>query len=298
MGRMRTLSEFEYVAPTSLAEAIDALADRGAGGKILSGGTDLVVQMKQGVVRPAWVMDIKRIPELQRLSFNEGDGLHIGAAVTLRQILKSADLPDGYRILLQACKHIGSAQVKNRASLGGNICNAAPSADGALPLLCLGARAVIASCAGTRDVAIDDFFHGPGQTGLKEDELLVEIVLPQPRPNSAGNYLRHTTREEMDIAVVGAAAWLALSEPGGEVDAVRMALGAVAPTPIRIKEVEHLLAGKQLNRTLIDQAAEVAAAQAAPISDIRATAGYRRQLIRVLTRKALENVCLELGVRI
>ena len=296
MDRMCAIKQFEYVAPTSLAEAIDVLTDKGPGGKILNGGTDLVVQMKLGAVKPTWVMDIKRVTELQQLSFNDRDGLHIGAGVTLQRILMPGSLPHGYQILHQACERIGSVQVKNRASLGGNICNAAPSADGAPPLLCLGARAVIASRAGTRNVVIDDFFQGPGQTVLNEEELLVELVLPPPRPFSAGCYLRHTTREEMDIAVVGAAAWLALSEQGGVVDAVRIALGAVAPTPIRIMEVEQLMVGKRLTRNLIDQAAEAAARQASPITDIRATADYRRHLIRVLTRRALENAGQELGI--
>ena len=295
---MRTIAEFEYIAPTSLAEALEVLANRGAGGKILCGGTDLVVQMKQGVVTPAWIMDIKGIDELQGLSFNEPDGLHIGAAVAFQRLLEPGALPHGYEILQEACERIGSVQVKNRASLGGNICNAAPSADGAPPLLCLDARAVIASHAGTRQVAMDDFFQAPGQTTLKDDELLVEMVLPLVRPCSAGRCLRHTTREEMDIAVVGAAAWVALSEPGGEVETARIALGAVAPTPLRIPEAEELLTGKRLTRNLIDQAAEAAASQASPITDIRATAGYRRQLIRVLIHRALADVCMELKIGI
>ena len=298
MVSTRTLPEFEYLAPLSLAQALDTLSARESGGKILSGGTDLAVQMKYGVVRPTWVMDIKGIAELQQLSFSETKGLRIGAGVTLRRILSLSSMPHGYRMLQQACEVIGSVQVKNRASLVGNICNASPSADGAPPLLCLEAQAVIASQAGTRRVALDEFFRGPGQTILKEDELLVEIIVPPPKPNAAGSYLRHTTREEMDIAVVGVAAWLALSGSGEAVAQARIALGAVASTPIRIPAAETLLIGKRPTRDVIAQAAEMAVKQAAPITDIRATAGYRRQLIRALTRRTLENACLELGVQV
>jgi xanthine dehydrogenase FAD-binding subunit len=290
------IPEFDYLAPSSLSQALELLRTRGPGGKVLSGGTDLVVQMKNGAARPTWMMDIKGIAELQQLSFDEHSGLTIGAAVPLDRILAAASVPDGYRMLKQACEVIGSVQVKNRASLGGNICNASPSADGAPPLLCLQANAKIASPAGTRQVSLDTFFRGPGQTILGEDELLVAISLPPPVSDSAGSYLRHTTREEMDIAVVGAGAWLALSGPGGEVTAARIALGAVAPKPIRIPAAENLLIGKVPTHDRIARAADVAAQQASPITDVRATAGYRRQLIRVLTRRTLENVCNELGV--
>ena len=290
--------KFEYYAPESLEEALSLLARQRGQAKILAGGTDLIVQMKQGQACPAVIVDVKRIPELNRLEWSEGEGLHIGAAVPLSRLTSFPPLVERFDILAQACSAIGSVQTRNRATVGGNICNAAPSADTAPSLLCLGAKAVVASPNGTRTIPLEDFFIAPGKTALDHNELLAEIEVPTPLNSSAGCYLHHTPREEMDIAVAGVASFLVLSPRGKIVQEAKIALGAVAPTPIRARGAESILIGKALTPEIIEESAERAVEAIHPISDIRASAEYRSELVRVLARRSLERACEALGIGI
>ncbi len=294
MTSIRSIGIFDYLCPESLEGALNILATKGAGSQVLNGGTDLVLQMKQGLACPTSVVDVKRVPELNRLEWSRDEGLRVGAAVTLSKILSFATLPPEYGILLQACAVIGSAQIKNRGTIVGNVCNAAPSADSAPALLCLDARVTLASTRGSRTVNLEDFFTAPGQTVMADDELLVEIAVPTPPSPAAGCYLRHTTREEMDIAVAGAASFITLSPQNRQVTQARIALGAVAHTPIRARQAEACLLGKELTPDTIKEAAERAAVEAEPISDIRASAEYRRHLVNVLTRLTLQKIGAEL----
>jgi CO/xanthine dehydrogenase FAD-binding subunit len=298
MTRFRSIGKFKYQAPDSLPEALKILETPGPAGKILAGGTDLILQMKQGIFRPVSVVDVKQIPELNRLDWDLPGGLRLGAAVPLSRLLAFPALPKAFSILLQACSLIGSWQIKNRGTIGGNLCNAAPSADSAPPLLCLGARVVLASHKATRTMALEDFFLAPGKTALNEDELLVEIEVPNPPTPSAGSYLRHTTREEMDISVAGVASFLTISPENGRLLSARIALGAVAPTPLRASGAESILVGKMVTPKMIEQAAEQAAEEAKPISDLRGSSDYRRELVRVLTRRTLRSACEELGIEV
>ena len=206
-------------------------------------------------------------------------------------------LIEQFGILAKACSLIGSVQVRNRATMGGNICNAAPSADTPPPLLCLGAEAVVACLKGTRTVPLKDFFLAPGQTVLDANELLVEILVPAPPALSAGCYLRHTTRVEMDIAVVGVASFLVLAPQGNTLQDARISLGAVAPVPTRAPQAEAILIGKAPAQDLIEEAVAQAAEAAQPISDMRGSAEYRRHLVKVLTRRALGSACEALKVK-
>jgi CO/xanthine dehydrogenase FAD-binding subunit len=298
MTRFRSIGKFKYQAPDSLTEVLKILETPDLAGKILAGGTDLILQMKQGIVRPVSVIDVKQIPELIRLEWDPQRGLRLGAAVPLNRLLTFPGLPKAFSILLQACSLIGSTQINNRGTVGGNICNAAPSADSAPPLLCLGARVVLSSHKATRTMALEDFFLAPGKTALTDDELLVEIEVPNPSTPSAGSYLRHTTREEMDISVAGVASFLTFSPQNGRLLSARIALGAVAPTPMRALRAEAILAGKTVIPQMIEQAAEQAAAEAKPISDLRGSSDYRRELVRVLTRRTLRSACKELGFEV
>jgi CO/xanthine dehydrogenase FAD-binding subunit len=279
---------FEYYAPQSLEEALSLLDNRREKAKVLAGGTDLIVQMKNGNARPAVIIDAKKIPELNRLEWNENGTLHIGAAVPLSKIVIFPPVMEGFSILHQACSIMGSLQLRNRGTIGGNICNAAPSADTAPPLLCLGAKAIVARLGGNRIVPLDSFFHGPGQTALAPHELLVELEIVAPPPRSSGCYLRHTPRQDMDIAVVGVASFLVISKQKDRCQEARIALGAVAPTPIRVPEAEAILAGRALTEEAIEEAAERAAEAARPISDIRGSAEYRKEIVKVLTRRTLQ----------
>jgi CO/xanthine dehydrogenase FAD-binding subunit len=298
MTKFRTIGKFKYQAPKSLPEVLKILEAPIPPGKILAGGTDLTLQMKQGIVCPALVIDVKQVPELNRLEWDPQKGLRLGAAVSLNRLLAFPALPKEFSILRQACSLIGSMQIKNRATIGGNLCNAAPSADSAPPLLCLGARVVLSSPKATRTIALEDFFLAPGKTALAEDELLVEIEVPYPPWPSAGSYRRHTAREEMDIAVAGVGSFLTLSPGNRCLLSARIALGAVAPTPIRANGAEEILVGREITLELIEQAAERAAAEANPISDMRGSSDYRRELARVLTRRTLRSACEALGIEV
>ena len=281
------MEDFEYRSPESLDEALTLLRRRKKT-KALAGGTDLVVQMKDLRVAPTALVDVKNIPELNRLEVTADGTLHVGAAVSLSRMLAFAPVKQKYTILYQACSLIGSMQIRSRATMGGNICNAAPSADSAPALICLGGKAVAASLAkGTRTLPVAEFFRGPGRCALEPNELLVELEIPSPPRHSGGCYLRHTTREEMDIAVVGVGVVLTRDGQPDRYRDVKISLGAVAPTPIRVPEAESLLAGKTLDERLIGQAAEIAAGAASPISDVRASADYRRELIKVLVKRAI-----------
>ena len=298
MTGIRSIERFEYRVPGSLDEALDMLKTNGTSARILAGGTDLILQMKQGQVRPSLVVDVKKLPELNRLEWSESGGLHVGAAVSLNRLLTVDAVLERYSILVQACSVIGSQQIRNRGTIGGNICNAAPSADSVPALLCLGARAVLISSSGTRMIDLNDFFTAPGETAIGDDELLVEIEVPTPTTPSAGCYMRHTTREEMDIAVAGVGSFLTISPQDKKLKEARIALGAVAPTPIRAHKAEAFLIGKSVTRDIIEEAAGQAAAEAEPISDLRGSAAYRREMVKVLTWRTLNASCEELGLEV
>jgi carbon-monoxide dehydrogenase medium subunit len=276
---------FEVALPEDLDECLRFLADRGPESKLLAGGTDLLPQMKNGVTTPKHVIDLTGVARVHVLESEAKAGLRIGSAVPARQVELDARVRNGYAAIADAAALIGSVQVRNLASVGGNLCNAAPSADMAPPLLALEAQAVIAGPKGERRVPLSDFFAGVRKTVLGPDELLVEIVTPPPGPRSGGSYIRHTPRRELDIAVVGVASQVTLSN--GVCAKARIALAAVAPTPIRATASEAALEGKALTPELIDRAAELAVQSARPISDQRGSADFRRHLVRVLTRRTL-----------
>ena len=298
MTSMHTIGKFSLMTPGTLAEATALLAAGKNGTRILAGGTDVIVQMKYQQVQPSVVLDIKKIPETNCLGWNEAEGLHLGAAVAISRLLAFKTLTDKYAMLAQACSLIGSTQIKNRATVGGNICNAAPSADSAPALFCLDARVRLESATGSRIIPIEDFFLGPGETALRDNELLVDIHVPTPPAGSAGYYQRHTTREEMDISVAGAGSFITLSPETGQLKAVRIALGAVAATPIRAHRAEAIMTGQTATLELIEKAAETAATEARPISDIRGSAEYRCELVKVLTRRTLKACCGQLGITV
>lgn len=290
------MKKFEYHAPETLEDVLSLLGQHKGEVGVLAGGTDLIVQMKEGQFSQPFIVDVKKIPELNRLEWKEGEGIHIGAAVSLSKLAAFPPLVEKFGIFAQACSIIGSVQIRNRATMGGNICNAAPSADTPPPLLCLGARAVLASHDDTRTIPLEDFFLGPGQTALNLDELLVEVVIPTPPLPSSGCYLRHTPRAEMDIAVVGVGTFLVLSPKGNQFKDARIALGAVAPTPVRAPKAEAVLIEKQPTKEMIEEAVDMVVEVIKPISDMRGSAEYRTHLAKVLTRRTLIKTYEGLGI--
>ena len=281
------MKDFEYVAPRTLREAVSLLAEKGAGARALAGGTDLLVQLRARRFVLERVVDVKHVPELNELSFGPRRGLRIGAAVSCWRLYNDPRVVQCYPGLIDAVAIIGGIQIQGRASLGGNLCNASPSADGIPPLIVLGAVAEIAGPDGRRRLPVEVFCTGPGKNALQPGELLVALTLP-PLPRAAGaHYLRFIPRREMDIAVVGAGAQVELADRRRIFKSARLALGAVAPVPLFVRQVGELLAGRQVDEAAIEEAAQAAQEAVRPISDMRGPADFRRHLAGVLTRRAL-----------
>ncbi len=278
---------FEYLEPTNLQEVISILSRHGSQAKVLAGGTDLLTLLKERTLKPRFVVNIKRLTGLEGITHTPGKGLRIGALTTIRTLETSSLLKETYPALAQAAHLLGSPQVRNLATIGGNLCNAAPSAETASPLLSFSAFARIAGPKGERTLPLDSFFSGPGTTVLQEGELLTEIFLPEPLPRMGSVYIKHCPRGSMDIAVVGVAVMVALSSGNGKVEECRIGLGAVGPTPFRATGTEELLRGEKVTEFLVQEVAKKAAAESRPISDIRGSAEYRSQMVRVLTARAL-----------
>ncbi|MBO0742396.1 MAG: xanthine dehydrogenase family protein subunit M [Hyphomicrobiaceae bacterium] len=287
------MQDFVYERPQSMAEAVALLG--GGDARVLAGGTDLIVQMREGRRSVGCLVDIKRIGELTGIAMLPEGGVAIGAAATAASVSKSPSIGANYPAVAQSARLIGAVQVQNRASLGGNICNAAPSADAVPALLCHAAEARIAGPAGTRQLPLEQLFVGPGKTTIERSELLVSIVLPPPPARSAVAYLRFTPRREMDIAIAGAGTYLRLDQRGVIAEA-RVALASVGPTPMRAPTAEHRLVGERPSRALFEEVGRGAAHDARPISDTRGSADYRRLLVAVLTRRALVDCCGQLGI--
>ncbi|MCS7088586.1 MAG: xanthine dehydrogenase family protein subunit M [Thermoflexales bacterium] len=281
------MQAFAYVRPNTLAEALAVLAREGEGARCLGGGTDLIVQLRERRRSANTVVDVKRVPELNVLAFDPQQGLIIGAAVPCYRIYSDADVAANYPGLVDAVKLIGGVAIQGRATLGGNVCTASPAGDSIPALIVHRAVVAIASLEGTREVALEDFFVGPGKTILKPHELVVHFKLPPPPAGFGAAYLRFTPRNEMDIAVVGVGAALTVRE-GRIVDA-RIALGAVAPTPLLAREAAAVLIGSAPTEEAFEAAARAAQAVARPITDVRGTAEQRRHLVGVLTRRALRH---------
>ena len=283
------MKPFDYVAPRSVAEAIALLADEGRVARAFAGGTDLLVQLRQGRRDVDLVVDIKRIPDLRELGYDPQDGLRLGAAVTCAELCANPTVVQHYPGLVEAVSLIGGAAIQQRATVGGNLCNAAPSADSIPALMVLDAWAEVTGPQGTRRVAVREFCTGPGATVLAPEELLVALHVPSPAPRSGAAYLRFTTRKEMDIAVVGVGAWLRLSEDLARIEEARIALGAVGPTPLVADEASAALIGcASDDEVVFMEAARLAQQVARPISDTRGTAAQRRHLVGVLVRRALQ----------
>ena len=277
----------EYVAPTTVEEAIAALAEKGEAARPLAGGTDILVQMRGGRRAVDRIVDVKKIPELNELSYDPASGLRVGAAVPCHRIYEDDAIAEAYPGIMDAATLIGGIQIQGRASLGGNLCNAAPSGDSIPALIAHNAVAEVAGPGGRRDVPVEDFCTAPGRTVLGPGEFLVALRIPAPPENFGASYLRFIPRNEMDIAVAGAGASVVLD--GDTVTACRVALASVAPTPVLAEEAGAALVGTSASDEAIAAAAEAARAAAKPISDMRGTAEYRTHLVGVLTTRALRN---------
>ena len=274
---------FDHHSPKTLPETLDLLAHHNGRAKVIAGGTDLIMQMRNGVLAPEVVINIKRLRELKGIAYDEKKGLRIGPLTTLREIRCSPLIRQRYPALSCAAGVMASEQIRAFATIGGNLCNGSPSADQAQPLLALDATLLVTDLQGEREISLNDFFLGPGETALKPGELLRSIHVPHSEGETL--FIKHTPRAYMDISVVCIAIRAAMD--GDVCQDVRIVLGAVAPTPMRARQAEAELAGKSLTPTQIARAAERAASECRPITDAKGTAWYRRQMVEVLVRRGL-----------
>ena len=281
------MQAFDYAIARTVDEAVALLAEKGEGARPIAGGTDILVQLRSGRRILERLVNVKTVAESNQLTYDPQEGLYLGAAVPCYRIYGDDSVARAYPGLIDAVSMIGGIQIQGRASVGGNLCNAAPSADAIPPLIVLGATCSVAGAGGLREVPVDQFCTAPGRNVLQPGEFLVSLRLPPPQPRSGAHYLRFIPRNEMDIAVAGAGASVVLDESGQRFLSARVALASVAPTPLPVEEAGAALAGRDVTEDAINDAAEAAMAAARPITDMRGTVDQRRHLVGVLTRRAL-----------
>lgn len=281
------MKDLDYLAPKSAADAVALLQEKGDRARILAGGTDIIVQLREHRREADFLVDIKNIPEVMELSFNPQKGLTVGAVVPCYRIYEHKEIAKAYPGLIDAVSLVGGIQIQSRASIGGNLCNSSPAADTIPALIAHEGICTIAGPEGRREVSVEQFCTAPGRNVLKRGEFLLNVRFPAPKPNSAGAYQRFIPRNEMDIAVVGVGVHVTL-DGSKKCTAARIALAAVAPTPILVADAGAALVGTNLDEAAIGKAAGLAQAAAKPISDMRGDAEYRKHLVGVLVRRTLQ----------
>ena len=279
--------EFEYYTPKTLAEALNLYAEFGDGARLYAGGTELVNQIRAGIVKPRQLIDLKHIPGLDTFEMTPA-GLKIGALTKVHDIEMSELIQSTFPAVSHAAGSLGSVQVRNKATIGGNICRASPSADNIPPLLSLDATLTIVEKGCEKTVPLREFLLGPGKTILKPGQIMTEIYIPKLPAHSACTYIKLSPRKQMDLAVVGLALMLTTDKTMSKCLNVRIAMGAVGPTAIRAPQAEAVLIGNPITDELIEKAAQVAAAECRPMNDVRASEWYRRKMVAVLVKRAFK----------
>ncbi len=287
------LPQFEYLAPTTIGEACNLLLELGKGAKVMAGATDLIPPMKDKAISPEYLIDLKKIQGLDQLEYDEAEGLKVGALTTLRTLETSPLVKEKNPAVAHAAKVVASTQIRMKGTMAGNICNASPSCDSAPNLLAQGAKILVQGPNKDRVIKIEDFFLGVKKTSLEPGEIVTGIVIPPLKENEAAAYIKHAVRKAMDLAIIGVAVKIRV-EDGICTDA-KIALGAVAATPIRAPKAEAALIGKALTDETIVKASEEAMASCDPISDIRASKEYRKDMVRVFTKRALRQAMEQLA---
>jgi carbon-monoxide dehydrogenase medium subunit len=280
------LAKFEYFAPKTLKEATELLSDLGDGAHLLAGGTDLMMKIGQGLLKPKAVVGLKRIAQLNDIVFKEGKGLTIGATALLADVASHPAIRRHYPAVAYAAGETANTQIRNMGTVVGNLCNAAPSADNAPTLIAMGAEVTLIRSGGERNLPLDQFFRGPGLTAMEPGEILASIFVRLPPHRSGTSYKHMSARGKVDISAVGVGVMIAMD--GETIQEARIAMGAVGPIPMRAVKAEKVLRGKRAESGLFREAGLRASKECAPISDVRASAAYRRNMVRVLTQRALE----------
>jgi aerobic carbon-monoxide dehydrogenase medium subunit len=285
------LPKFDFHEPATMEEACQIMAELGKKAKPLAGGTDLIVNMKKGVVSPENLVSLGRIGDLKEMGSSNGF-FRIGACLTAAELAESDEISKVFGALGRGAGSLGSPLIRNLATVGGNLVSARPAADMPPPLMAYGARAVLRNSKGEREVPLTEFFKGPGETAMEKDELLAEIRLERPPDGSGAGYFKLGVREALEISLVNAAAFLTLN-PDGSIKTARVVLGSVAPTPLRAPSAEDVLAGEKPSQELFAKAGEAAARDSKPIDDFRASAEYKRAMVEVMSRRALSMALAE-----
>lgn len=282
------MKNFEYRKVSTLEEAFLLLEKHQERAIILAGGTDLLVKMRHKILAPELLIDLKGIPGLDEIRFDSVNVLHLGALTSIHALETSPLIKEKFGIIAQSASSLASYQIRTRATLGGNLCNASPAADMIPGLISLAAQAKITGQNGERLIPLEDFFVGPGKTRLQRGEILTEVQIPNPPASTGFHYAKHSIRKAMDLAVVGVAVVISII-PGKDVcSGVKIALGAVGPKPMRASKAEDFLRGQKVDESVISRAAFLAAEEARPVSDIRASGEYRKEMVRVVTERALK----------
>jgi CO/xanthine dehydrogenase FAD-binding subunit len=281
------MKRFDYIRPGNMQDAIAALQANDEP-YLLAGGTDLLIGMKTNAVKPNCLIDLKGIPGIDSIEYD--NGFKLGALTTVRDVEVSPLIRDKIPALSEAAGTLGSIQIRNRATIGGNLCHGSPAADMAAILLAMNCEVKIATGNGAKTIGLDQFFTGPNSTVLNRNEVLSQIIIPKEIEQFKGIYLKHGPRKAMDIGIVNIAILLDADVSSGFCNQIMIALGAVAPRPIRAKKAEALLNANRLTSELIQEAAEVASDEATPISDFRASAGYRKDLVKNLVAKGIDQI--------
>jgi carbon-monoxide dehydrogenase medium subunit len=285
---------FEYLEPETLEEALHLLDRFGGEGKVLAGGTDLIIQLKQKSIQPRYVINIKKIDRLKEVEFSDQKELRIGSLATLSSICHSKAISGGFKMVAEASRAIGTFQVRNIATIGGNICNASPSADLSPALIALRAHLKIESIKGKRVIPIEKFFVGPYKTCLASSELLTEIHLATPPVRSAGTYAWLPKYASVDETLVGCGIWMRLDLASIQIEDVVIGLGAVSPIPMRAIRAETFLKGEKIEEYVLERAGEIASQEAKPIGRFGISAEYRKELVKVLVVRNLKKVIEEI----
>ena len=278
--------KFELLQPRSLQEALEMKKNYGDKARVLAGGTDLLVLLKDQKLTAEAVMSLAGVRDLNFIRYEDGRGATLGALATHSGVAASPIIQQKFPDLAEACSQVGAVQIQNLGTVGGNLCNASPAADVAPPFLLMDAVLILASARGERRVSIHDFFQGPRRTVLQADEILKEIFVPEVPGRRGATYLKLGRRKAMEIAIVGIGVAIHLNGSDQVVSECRIAMGSVAPTPMRARRGEEILRNQEVRDGLIEEVAVVAAEEASPISDVRASREYRLDMIRVLCRRA------------
>ena len=280
------LSKFDYYAPVTIEEACRLADEKGESCMFLAGGTDLMVKIKRNIIKVNSVIDIKKIKVLEEIKYDDAEGLTIGSTASLTAIENHPLIKEKYPAISDAAHATANVQIRNMASLAGNLCNAAPSAENAPVLMAMGAAATLVSSTGRRQVPMDEFFKGPGETVIEKGEILTAINVPVPPGGSGTSYQHISARGKVDISAVGVGAMLVMK--GDLCEDARIFLGAVAPTPMMAVNAQNVLKGNNITEELIQSAGLEASKECSPITDMRATAEYRKLMVAVLTGRAID----------